>query len=138
MSDHAERRYLLAYDISDPRRRARVHRRVKKDGMALQYSLFDLRLREPRLRRLTGDLHALIDDSEDDVRIYGPRFDIPITWLGVSPFPPGVQLFNNRDTKLGNASPDDRQRQDRSAHAPSDAKGASKVLITGSSYNRTR
>lgn len=97
MSNHGERRYLLCYDIADPRRLARVHRRVKQDGLALQYSVFDLRLAEARLRRLVADLRQLIHEREDDVRIYGLRTDAPITWLGQKPLPEGVQLFHNRD-----------------------------------------
>lgn len=100
MSRHDERRHILAYDISDERRLSRVHRRVKRDGVALQYSLFDLHLPQSRLRRLLGDLRDLIDEREDDVRVYGPRLDLPVAWLGVSPMRAGLQLFNNLDDKV--------------------------------------
>lgn len=134
MSDPSTRRYVLAYDIADERRLSRVHRRVKKDGMALQLSVFDLSLGESRLRRLLGDLRTLIDEREDDVRIYGPRLDTPIAWLGISPFPPGVQLFNNRERMPAKATGKSSAHRDRSVQAPSDAKGPGKILIAGPHY----
>lgn len=95
MSHTGPRRHLLCYDISDAKRLGRVHRRVRRDGMALQYSLFDCQLDQARLQKLMADLRELIDLREDDVRIYGPRLDAPVTWIGASPFPEGVLLFNN-------------------------------------------
>lgn len=95
MSNHGERRYLLCYDIADPKRLARVHRRVKQDGLALQYSVFDVHLAQAPLRHLVADLRGLIDPRADDVRIYGLKTDARVAWLGQPPMPEGVQLFYN-------------------------------------------
>ena len=40
-------RYLIAYDISNDRRRSRVHRWLKRWGDRIQYSVFEVEL-EPR------------------------------------------------------------------------------------------
>ncbi len=95
MPQQGPRRYLLCYDIADPKRLAMVCRRVKRDGVALQYSVFDCQLNAVSLRRLIRDLRELIDDREDDVRIYGPRVDAPFVWLGTAHCTEGVQLFHN-------------------------------------------
>lgn len=96
MSDKGVRRHILCYDIGDPKRLSRVHRRVKRDAMALQYSVFDCHLNEMALKRLINDLRKLIDERDDDIRLYGPRLDAPLLWLGVTPFQGGVTLFNKQ------------------------------------------
>lgn len=95
MSRNATQRYLLCYDIADPRRLQRVHRRAKRDGVALQYSLFECHVTPAQLQRLTVDLRVLIDPGADDVRIYGARFDARIIWIGREAHIDGVLLFNN-------------------------------------------
>ncbi|MBT7103122.1 MAG: CRISPR-associated endonuclease Cas2 [Planctomycetes bacterium] len=61
-------RYLIAYDISEDRRRSRVHRWLKRWGDRIQYSVFEAEL-EPRdldevCRGLTERL-----DKEDECTI---------------------------------------------------------------------
>lgn len=59
------RRYLLTYDIREPRRLRRVHRVAKDFGYALQYSVFlcdlDARGRIQLLAALGGEIHSRID-----------------------------------------------------------------------------
>jgi CRISPR-associated protein Cas2 len=60
--------YLVAYDIREPRRLRRVHYRLKKIGLAVQYSVFMV---EGHQRVL--EVHNVLNDitaKEDDVRIY--------------------------------------------------------------------
>ena len=40
MSQHGRRRYLVCYDIRDPRRLRRVHKTMKSFGWGMQYSVF--------------------------------------------------------------------------------------------------
>jgi CRISPR-associated protein Cas2 len=74
-------RYLLAYDISDPRRLRRVHDVAKTYGYALQYSLFICDLDEMELVRLRQALAAEISHRDDRISI----FDLgPPTGRGVT------------------------------------------------------
>lgn len=87
MANHSPRSYLACYDITEPRRLAAVHRRLKRDGIALQYSVFQCTLTSKQLRRLIGDLRLLIDSSSDDIRIYGMREGADLRMLGPATTP---------------------------------------------------
>jgi CRISPR-associated protein Cas2 len=63
-------RYLLAYDISDPRRLRRVHGIALTYGYPLQYSLFVCDLDEVQLVGLRADLGAEINHREDRISIF--------------------------------------------------------------------
>lgn len=79
------RRYLVAYDVRDPKRLRQVHKVVKGFGFSMQYSVFvcDLDARErmdllEQLLRVADtriDSVALVDLAEPD----DPR---PFTFLG--------------------------------------------------------
>ncbi|MFA7097301.1 MAG: CRISPR-associated endonuclease Cas2 [Gammaproteobacteria bacterium] len=62
--------WLVAYDIADHKRLARVHRLLKQEGVPVQYSLFALRNTPQGVLRLKAKLADLIDHKADDVRIY--------------------------------------------------------------------
>lgn len=65
----SRRRYLVAYDIREPKRLQRVHRAMKEFGYPLQYSVFvcDLDVGEKlRLRLVVGDL---IHQGQDSVAL---------------------------------------------------------------------
>lgn len=67
----AERtRYLLAYDIRQPRRLRRVHRVAKDFGEPLQYSLFVCDLTAVELMRLRSALVEEMKQTEDSVSIF--------------------------------------------------------------------
>jgi len=61
---------IIAYDIKDKRRLSRVHRRLKKDALALQKSVFATKKTTAELNALLDDLLALVDSGEDDIRSY--------------------------------------------------------------------
>ena len=67
MSAEAARRYLVAYDISDDRRRSRVARRLQEFGDRVQYSVFVVDVRPAKLVRLRTMLEDLILESADSV-----------------------------------------------------------------------
>ncbi len=62
--------WLVAYDISNPRRLGRVGRWVREFAMPVQYSLYLGLLGDSELKRLVAGLEARIRQSEDDVRLY--------------------------------------------------------------------
>ena len=68
MSDE-QRGYLIAYDIADDTRRARIVKLLRRCGERLQYSVFLLRIRPAAVLRLRADLETVIDRKEDAVLI---------------------------------------------------------------------
>lgn len=97
MSDHSARRFLICYDVANPRRLGRIHRFMTRHGMPIQYSLFESWLTPPQLRGVIQRLTDLIDVGEDDVRIYSIRTDATIACLGQPTLPTEIQYFNAPD-----------------------------------------
>ncbi len=87
------RHLLLCYDIRNPRRLARVHRRVRRAGLSLQYSLFYLEMGTPQVDALLRDLAALIDEDEDDLRLYAVGAAAGIEQFGQAFMPEGLSLM---------------------------------------------
>lgn len=69
MSRDATRRYLVAYDIADDRRRSRVSTKLSSYGDRIQYSVFVVDGRPAKLVRLRSALIRLIDQVADSVLI---------------------------------------------------------------------
>jgi len=63
------RRYLVAYDISDDKRRNEVFRTLRDAGDHAQYSVFFCELSVRELTTLRGDLSATIHHRDDQVLI---------------------------------------------------------------------
>lgn len=61
---------LIAYDITCPKRLARMHRYLSKIGAPIQYSIFYVTLDERALERHLAEASRLIDAREDDLRCY--------------------------------------------------------------------
>ena len=76
MALNAKRCWIIAYDISDPKRLGRVYRMMLKRGIPQQRSVFQATMNTIQARRLKDELAALIDHRADDVRIY-PLPDTP-------------------------------------------------------------
>ncbi|MBI5639749.1 MAG: CRISPR-associated endonuclease Cas2 [Nitrospirae bacterium] len=86
--------YLVCYDIADPRRLNRVLRLMKGKGLHLQYSIFHCSLTWPQLMQLKEELKDLIEEQEDDVRIYPLPSGGKIIALGCGDrVPEGVEIF---------------------------------------------
>lgn len=67
----AERtRYLLAYDIRDPKRLRRVHKVAQDFGSPLQYSVFVCDLSAVELTALKGQLLEAVHSGEDSIGIF--------------------------------------------------------------------
>lgn len=67
MTSEPARRYLIAYDISDDPRRARIAKRLQTYGDRVQYSVFVVDVRPARLVRLRSEIESLIETDEDSV-----------------------------------------------------------------------
>jgi CRISPR-associated protein Cas2 len=92
MAQGLPRLYVVCYDITEPKRLARVHRHLKKGGLPLQYSVFLVRTNAGGLDRLLGELADLIDPDTDDVRAYPLPERLEYTHLGRRLLPDGVSL----------------------------------------------
>ena len=62
--------YVIAYDISNDRRRTKVHKTLCGFGEWTQYSLFECHLTDKELLTLRGKLDQLLNPDEDSVRFY--------------------------------------------------------------------
>jgi CRISPR-associated protein Cas2 len=69
VSRDAPRRYLIAYDIVDERRRAHVAARLQSFGDRVQYSVFVVDARPAKIVRLKAALAQCLELSEDSLLI---------------------------------------------------------------------
>ena len=69
MSRDAARRYLVAYDVPDDRRRVRIAKKLGSYGDRVQFSVFIVDVRPARLVRLRSELERLMFMDEDSVLI---------------------------------------------------------------------
>lgn len=86
--------YVVCYDIKDERRLTRIYKFMKQRGIHLQYSVFYCRLTWQELIRLKERLKGIIDENEDDVRIYPLPSDLKVAIMGRGDrVPEGVDIF---------------------------------------------
>ena len=62
--------YIIAYDISDPRRLQRVHRILKRQAFAIGYSVFMYEGTQAVMHACLDEIRKVIDKKQDDVRCY--------------------------------------------------------------------
>ena len=62
--------YVIAYDISDDRRRTKVHKVLSGFGQWTQYSLFECFLTSKERILLRDKLDRVLEPEEDSVRFY--------------------------------------------------------------------
>ncbi len=60
-------RYLVSYDICDPKRLRQVARVLEGFGVRLQYSVFECPLDDLRAAALKASLDAILNHDEDQV-----------------------------------------------------------------------
>ncbi len=96
MAINKPQQYLLAYDISDPRRLIQVHRTCRQWGVPLQYSVFLIPLTPATIGDLVEELRDLIDERADDVRVYPLPSRIEVAQYGRQGLPDGVALVGGR------------------------------------------
>jgi CRISPR-associated protein Cas2 len=61
---------LVAYDIADPRRLARVAKAIKDYGVRVQKSIFELSIDEKIFRDMKDRIEKLMDLDEDGVKYF--------------------------------------------------------------------
>jgi len=72
--------YLVVYDISNPRRLQRLHRHIRRQGVAMQKSVFLVQRSPQGIAAYMDELADLIHRHEDDLRAY-PVHDPGRIWL---------------------------------------------------------
>lgn len=89
-------KYLVCYDIAAPKRLVRIYRFLKDRGLHLQFSVFLCALTWPELSAIKSGLSDLIDEAEDDIRIYPLPSDGTVIAIGRGDrVPEGVWLHLN-------------------------------------------
>lgn len=87
--------YLVAYDIANPSRLSKIHRKLKSEGLAVQKSLFLVQGTESRINQLLDRIASIMALREDDLRAYpithpreiwtngpNPLADLPVLHFG--------------------------------------------------------
>lgn len=100
MSTHQVKTWLVAYDIRQHRRLRRVHRILRKRGMAAQYSVFTVEADDPGIAELLQQLEAEINLREDDLRAYHLPASCPVWRLGAQDWPDGLCLAPAQAARL--------------------------------------
>lgn len=90
MSLHASARWLVTYDIADPRRLSRLCRYLKKQGVPVQYSVFLVDASAAQMGAIVVRIAKMIDADADDVRAYRLPEKLWQVTLGASILPDGI------------------------------------------------
>lgn len=89
MSSEERRLYVVAYDIPDDRRRARVAKVLEGYGDRLQYSVFVVVARPAKLVRLRDALAGEVESGEDSIALFDlgvhgtQRMQQVVTFIGL-------------------------------------------------------
>lgn len=86
--------YLICYDIANPRRLARVHRRIVKHALFVQLSVYYLQGSKEALQKLLDELSEVIDPRYDDVRAYPVEPLHKARHWGRQWLPEGITLYD--------------------------------------------
>jgi CRISPR-associated protein Cas2 len=82
--------FLIAYDISDPRRLQRMHRFLMQHALPIEYSVFFATEDVRRIKTILSDASQKIDICADDLRCYPlPEHGLRAR-LGKATLPEGV------------------------------------------------
>jgi CRISPR-associated protein Cas2 len=61
---------VITYDISEDKRRTKIHKVLKSYGQWMQFSVFECDLTETQYARLRLRLSKLIKPNQDSIRFY--------------------------------------------------------------------
>lgn len=90
MSQHASARWLVTYDIADPKRLTRLFKFLKKQGVPVQYSVFLVEASAIKMANLIVQIAKMTDPDADDVRAYRLPENAWKVTLGASILPEGL------------------------------------------------
>jgi len=93
MALNETRTWLIAYDISSPKRLGRVHRYLKTVAVPVQYSVFAAEETAAGIQRIRNRLAEEINPKTDDVRIYPLPRNLELHHYGRHPLPEGLLLL---------------------------------------------
>ena len=85
-----QQKWLICYDICDPKRLVKVHRLLADAATALQYSVFYFDGGGSEFGQLMADLGLLINKRQDDVRAYCLPTDFYVEVVGKSATTEGI------------------------------------------------
>jgi CRISPR-associated protein Cas2 len=60
----------ISYDISDDKRRTKIHKMLKSYGQWIQYSVFECDVTDSQYAKLRSRLSKVIKPEEDSIRFY--------------------------------------------------------------------
>lgn len=60
----------ISYDISDDKRRTKIHKMLKSYGQWMQYSVFECDITDSEYAKLRSRLSKVIKPEEDSIRFY--------------------------------------------------------------------
>ena len=100
MAVNAPRAWLITYDITDPKRLARLHRFLVRQATPVQYSVFHFEGSAAQMGRLMADIEARIAPASDDVRGYQLPEHLSIDTLGRGGSPRDVLLLSPASPNL--------------------------------------
>jgi len=61
---------VVSYDISEDKRRTKIHKMLKSYGQWMQYSVFECSLTATQYAKLRSRLSKVIKPDEDSIRFY--------------------------------------------------------------------
>lgn len=61
---------VVSYDISEDRRRTKVHKILKSYGQWMQFSVFECSITDTQYAKLRSRLSKIIKPDEDSIRFY--------------------------------------------------------------------
>lgn len=61
---------VVTYDISEDKRRTKIHKILSSYGQWMQFSVFECNLTNTQYAKLRNRLNKLIKDQEDSIRFY--------------------------------------------------------------------
>lgn len=61
---------IVSYDITEDKRRTKIHDILKSYGQWMQYSLFECDLTQTQYAKLRSRLQKIIDPETDSIRFY--------------------------------------------------------------------
>lgn len=100
MALNTPRGWLITYDITNPKRLARLHRFLVKQATPVQYSVFHFEGSAAQMGRLMADIERRIDAASDDVRGYQLPEHLSIDTIGRGSLPSDILLLSPTSPSL--------------------------------------
>lgn len=100
MAMNTGRGWLIAYDITEPKRLARLHRFLCRHAVPVQYSVFHFEGSAAAMGRLMADIEKRIDAETDDVRGYLLPENLQLHTIGRGGLPADTQLLSQASPGL--------------------------------------